>query len=382
MDVTPFKICVDDDALTDLRERLSRTRWPVQVGEGDWDAGAERGYMEALCAYWLEEFDWRAIEDELNKWPQFETQIDGVTIHFLHLRSPHPSARPLLMVHGWPSTPFEFAKLLGPLTDPEAHGRPGGQPFHVVAPSIPGFGWSGPVVQRGWHPGRIARAFHELMDHLGYDRYGTFGVDMGSPITIELARAHPDAVIGLYLTLIPSGLQSADGTLTAEEERQILANEARHRIEGGYATLQATKPDTVAYGLTDSPVGLAAWFVEKFRSWTDCEGDLESVMSKDEILTTVMTYWLTVTAGSSARSYYELARYFGAEATRFDRSRVQVPTGVAVFPKELYLTPKRIANDHFDIQHWTEMPRGGHFAAIEQPELLLADVFRFFDDRK
>ncbi|MFV8054705.1 epoxide hydrolase family protein [Mycobacterium sp. 48b] len=382
MDLKPFKICADEDALVDLQSRLSRTRWPRQVDDGSWEAGADRSYMESLCTYWMNEYDWRAAEAALNRWPQFETNIDGARIHFLHIRSPHPDARPLLMVHGWPSTPFEFAKLFGGLTDPAGHGNPSGQPYHIVAPSIPGYGWSGPVTEPGWHPGRIAHAFRELMSRLGYERFAAFGADMGSPISIELAHAYPEALIGLYLTLIPSGLQPADGSPTPDEQRQLNANELLRRTEGGYAAIQATKPDTVAYGLTDSPVGLAAWLVEKFRSWTDCNGDLESILSKDEILTTVMTYWLTATAGSSGRLYYELAKYFGNEETRIDRTRVLVPTGVGVFPKELYLTSERIAEDHFQIEHWSQMPRGGHFAAVEQPELLLADVRKFFDHRQ
>ncbi|OCB22542.1 hypothetical protein A5689_17720 [Mycobacterium intracellulare subsp. yongonense] len=380
-DVSRFKVQVRDDEIADLRDRLQRTRWPVQVPSGNWAAGADRTYMELLRDHWLNEFDWRTFELVLNQRPQYTTVVDDARIHFVHIRSPHPDARPLLMVHGWPSSPYEFNKLFGPLSDPIGHGMPDRPPFHIVAPSIPGYGFSGPVASEGWHPGRIAEAFHRLMGLLGYDRFGAVGVDMGSPISIELARSHPETLSGLYVTLIPSGLRPADGQLTPAEQRQWAANEERRRIEGGYAAIQGTKPDTVAYGLVDSPIALAAWMVEKFRGWTDCGGDLNSVMSMDEVLTMVSTYWLTATAGSAARLYYEMASYFGNPATRLDRSRIPVPTGVSVFPKEIYLTSERIAKDHFQIEQWTPMPRGGHFAAVEQPDLLLADIQKFFDAR-
>ncbi|ONH31662.1 epoxide hydrolase family protein [Pseudofrankia asymbiotica] len=382
MEFTPFEVHVDDAVIDDLRWRLRRTRWPDQIPGSGWDYGTDGTYLRELCAYWADEFDWRAVETRINAWPQFTTEIDGQRVHFIHARSPYPKARPLLMVHGWPSTPLEFLRTLGPLTDPVAHGGDETDAFHVVAPSIPGYGWSGPTAGRGWHPGRIAAAFGELMDGLGYDRFAAFGTDMGSPINTELARRSPGLLIGLHLTLLQSGLRPLDGVLTPEEEAMVAANDRRRGDELGYVAIQSTRPQTLSYGLTDSPAGQAAWIVEKLRSWTDCDGDLESVLSRDEILATVMTYWVTATAGSSARLYYEMARYFAGTSTRPAGSgRVEVPTGVAVFPKELYPTTERIANDHFAIEHWNLMPRGGHFAAAEEPGLLVDDLRAFFRGR-
>lgn len=380
MEFIPFEAHVDDSVIDELRGRLRTTRWPDQIEGTGWDYGADLSYLRELCAYWARDFDWREAEAQLNAWPQFTTTIDGQRVHFIHARSPYPQARPLLMVHGWPSTPLEFGKVLRPLTDPVAYGGVAADAFHVVAPSIPGYGWSGPTTEPGWGTSRIAAAFGGLMRGLGYQRFGAFGADMGSPITTELARTSPGQLSGLYLTLLVSGLRPADGVLTEDERRQVAANDRRRATENGYVALQSTKPLTLAYGLTDSPAGQAAWIVEKLRSWTDCAGDLESVMTKDEILATVMTYWVTATAGSSARLYYEMARA-AAIGTTPAAVRVEVPTAVGVFPAELYPASERIANDHYAIERWTVMPRGGHFAAIEQPDLLVDDLRAFFKGR-
>jgi microsomal epoxide hydrolase len=381
MELIPFEVHVDDAVIDDLRARLRNTRWPDQVPGSGWDYGADGSYLRDLCAYWAGEFDWRAVEARLNAWPQFTTQIDGQRVHFIHARSPHPRARPLLLVHGWPSSQLEFLKVLAPLTDPVSYSGDAADAFHVVAPSIPGYAWSGPTTQPGWDTRRIAAAFTDLMRGLGYHRFGAFGTDMGSPITTEIARTSPGLVTGLHLTLLVSGLRPKDGVLTAAEEAQAAANNRRRGAEIGYVAIQSTKPQTLAYGLTDSPAGQAAWIVEKLRNWTDCGGDLESVLSKDEILATVMTYWVTGTAGSSARLYYEMARAAAVGSLPPDASRVEVPTAVAVFPGELYPTSQRIASDHYAIERWTVMPRGGHFAALEVPDVLVEDLRAFFRGR-
>jgi microsomal epoxide hydrolase len=370
----PFEVHVDDDVLDDLRRRLRATRWPGQPPGIGWTQGTDLAYLQALVAYWRDEFDWRAAETAQNSWPQFTTTIDGQRVHFLHVRSPHADARPLLLAHGWPSTPLEFLKVLAPLSDPVS--APGAA-FHLVVPTMPGYGWSGPTTGPGWHAGRIASAWLELMSGLGYDRFAAHGTDWGSVVCSEIARKRPDRLIGLHLTLLVSGLQPRDGRrLTADEEGQQRRNAELRASELGYVVLQSTKPQTLAYGLSDSPVAQAAWIVEKLRSWTDCDGDLESVLSKDEILSSVTTFWVTNTGGSSGRLYYEGAR--AAIDSRAPTARVEVPTAVAVFPKELYPTSRRIASDYYDIRRWTPMPRGGHFAAMEQPELLAADLQAFF----
>lgn len=378
-EITPFKVQVAEDVLDDLRRRLRDARWPDQIPGTGWDLGTDTAYLKDLCAYWESGFDWRAVEAELNRWPQIITTIDGQRVHAIHARSPHPQARALLMVHGWPSTPLEFIKVLAPLTDPVAFGGRAEDAFHVVAPSIPGYAWSGPTTELGWGPHRIAAAFAELVNRLGYERYGAFGTDMGSPINTELARQVPDRLIGLQLTLLISSLRPKDGVLTAEEAEQIAANDRLRNSELGYVMEQSTKPQTIAFNLTDSPVGQAAWIVEKFRSWTDCDGDVESAVTRDEILADITTFWVTRTGGSSARLYYEMYQYFASG--KASSGRVEVPTGVTVFPKELYRTSRRIANDHYAIEHWNQMPRGGHFAALEQPDLLVGDIRAFFAGR-
>ena len=373
-----FQAHAEQAVLDDLVDRLRRTRWPDQLPASDWSLGTDLDYLQSLCRYWAEDFDWRAVEDRLNAWPQATTVVDGQQVHVVHARSPHPQARPLLMLHGWPSSPLEFLATLPLLTDPVAHGGRAEDAFHVVAPSLPGYAWSGPTTELGWGPARIARALHAVMGGLGYAQFGVFGADMGSPIGTEIARAFPADVIGLHLTLLVSGLRPRDGSPTDEEAQMIAANERRRADESGYVAVQATRPQTLAYALADSPAGQAAWIVEKLRNWTDCDGELESALTRDEILATVATPWVTGTAGSSARLYFELAHAGAGAAVP---ARVEVPTGVAVFPRELYPTSRRIAADHYDIQHWTVMPRGGHFAATEEPGLLVDDLRAFFHGR-
>ena len=377
--VEPFEVAVDDEVLVDLKARLRRTRWPQQIEGTGWSQGADVDYVRELCAYWEMGFDWRAAEKEQNAWTQFTTELDGHRVHFFHVRSPHPQARPLLLTHGWPSTPLEFLKVLGPLTDPTAHGGSAEDAFHVVAPSMPGYGWSGPTTEVGWHAGRIASAWRTLMTGLGYERFAVHGTDWGSVVSSEIARQAPDRVSGLHLTLLVSGLAPRDGELTADEVALQASNARTRAAELGYVVLQATKPQTLAFALADSPVAQAAWIVEKLRSWTDCDGDVESVLTKDEILSSVTTFWVTETGGSSGRLYHE-----GAKASLDSTAptgRLEVPTAVAVFPKELYPTSRRIAAEYYDIQRWTPMPKGGHFCALEQPELLVEDLRAFFAGR-
>ncbi|MFJ9390794.1 epoxide hydrolase family protein [Nocardioides sp. NPDC101246] len=374
-DVLPFEVDVEDDVLTDLRRRLKHTRWPDQIPGSGWERGTDGGYLRTLIDYWHDDFDWRAQERTQNAWPQFVTTLDGARVHFFHVRSPHPQARPLMLTHGWPSTPLEFLGVIGPLTDPTAYGGRAEDACHVVAPSMPGFGWSLPTAESGWHAGRIASAWLELMRRLGYERFVSHGTDWGSVVSTEMARQAPERVAGLHLTLLISGLRPADGVLTPEEEVQQQANDALRGTELGYVMLQSTKPQTLAHALADSPVGQAAWIVEKLRGWTDCDGDLESVLSKDEILTSVTTFWVTGTGGSSGRLYYE-GRVAAVDSVPRP-GRIEVPTAVALFPKELYPTSRRIASEHYDIVRWTPMARGGHFGAWEQPDLLVTDLRAF-----
>lgn len=379
LDISPFKIAVPDDVLRDLQFRLAATRWPSALADVGWRSGAYLDYVRDLCGYWQDGFDWRSMEATLNAWPQYTTTIDGQNVHFLHVRSPHPHARPLLLAHGWPSTATEFLKLLGPLSDPQAHGGDAEDAFHLIVPSIPGFGFSGPVTEPGWHVDRVAAAFATLMKGLGYERYALHGGDWGSPITTQIALNYPNRVLGLHLTmLVTAGLRPEDGSPTDEEVAMAAEQDRYHAAGTAYIALNATKPDTIAFGLSDSPAGLAAWIVEKLRTWTDHEGNHETVFDRDQILTLLTTYWVTNTAASAGRLYFESAqigRLGPAER------RTEVPTGVAVFPKELYRVTRRIAEHHYNVQHWTTLPRGGHFPAVEQPELLVSDLRTFFRGR-
>jgi pimeloyl-ACP methyl ester carboxylesterase len=384
--IRPFRLTVPDADLADLHDRLDRTRWPDQLPGVGWCYGVPADYLRELVRHWRHGYDWRAAEARLNEWPQFTTTIDGANVHFAHIRSPEPDATPLLLTHGWPGSIVEFLDVVGPLTDPAAHGGDPADAFHVVVPSIPGFGLSGPTAEPGWEAGRVADAWAELMRRLGYERFGAQGGDWGAAISRELGRAHPDRVVGVHLNLLPGAQATEEPT---EEELAALGPEERERTlaswrgwqawssEGtGYAVLQATRPQTLAYALTDSPVGQLAWIVEKFREWTDSEELPEEAVDRDRLLTNVMLYWLTGTAGSSARIYYERAHATGRAARPAEPSTA--PTAVAVFPAELQLPLRHKADRTENIVRWTEQARGGHFAAMEEPELLVADVRAFF----
>ncbi|MEU9479339.1 epoxide hydrolase family protein [Streptomyces sp. NPDC048191] len=385
--LAPFRLSVPQSDLDDLHERLDRTRWPAELPGAGWEYGVPAGYLRELVRYWRHEYDWRAAEAELNRWPQFTTTIDGAHVHFAHVRSPEPQATPLLLTHGWPGSIVEFLDVVGPLTDPVAHGGDAADAFHVVVPGIPGFGLSGPTTERGWEARRVADAWVELMRRLGYERFGLQGGDWGAAISRELGRAHPGRVIGVHLNLLP-GAQAA--TEPTEEELAELGPEERERAlrswrrweewsrEGaGYAALQSTRPHTLAYALTDSPVGQLAWIVEKFREWADCEDLPEEAVDRDRLLTNVMLFWLTGTAGSSARIYYERAHTTGDRTAR-PAEPSTAPTALAVFPADPQIPLRHKAERTENLVRWTEFDRGGHFAAMEEPDLLIADVRAFF----
>ena len=385
--IRPYRIAIPEADLDDLRDRLDRTRWPDELRGIGWAYGVPREYLQELARYWRHEYDWRAAEARLNEWPQFTTTIDGANIHFAHLRSPEPDATPLIITHGWPGSIVEFERIAGPLTDPRAHGADPADAFHLVLPSIPGFGFSGPTPEPGWEYRRVAAAFAELMKRLGYQRFGTQGGDWGSAISREIGRIHPDRTIGVHLNLIPGAAAAAEPTAAelaeldpGEQERTLASwdrTRAWNRDMQGYADIQATRPQTLAYALTDSPVGQLAWIAEKFKEWTDSRDRPEDAVDRDHLLTNVMLYWLTGTAGSSARIYYERAHapYWGNPP-----EPSPTPTALASFPRENFIVLRHIAERSNNIVRWTEFDRGGHFAAMEEPDLLIADIRAFFRD--
>ncbi|MGW5512539.1 epoxide hydrolase family protein [Streptomyces albogriseolus] len=370
--VRPFRAAIEQAALNDLNDRLDRTRWPDALPDAGWEYGVPVTYLRELVEYWRTDYDWRSQEERLNAFPQFLTEIDGADVHFLHVRSPEPDAVPLIMTHGWPGSVLEFLDVIGPLTDPRSFGGDPADAFHVVIPSIPGYGFSGPTRETNWDYRRVARAWAELMERLGYQRYGAQGGDWGSGISRELGLVVPERLIGIHLNSPPT-FPVGDPSGLGELDRQRLDSWARHQNEtSGYVALQSTRPQTLAYALNDSPVGQLAWIVEKFQEWTDSTGVPESAVDRDHMLTNVTLYWLTATAGSSARLYKESARAWT------DAAPSRVPTGFAVFPHDITLPVRAFAEELDHIVHWTEMPRGGHFAAMEEPKLLVADIQTFF----
>ena len=374
--VDSYRIHVPDEVLADLSARLELTRFPDYFSEGDWDMGIDVPYIRELVAYWRSHFDWRAYEDRLNRLPHYTTTIDNQNIHFIHVRSPRPNALPLLMVHGWPGSVIEFRKVVDRLADPPRDAGEERQAFHLVIPSLPGYGFSGPTRERGWNIERTVRAFAELMRRLGYGRYGAQGGDWGAMITTRLAELDEPHVVGLHTNMPIAPAPEKPGDLTGEEAQRLQRFEEHMARETGYARIQGTKPQTVGLALNDSPAGLLGWIVEKFRTWSDCGGDLESVFSRDDLIANVMTYWATQTAASAARFYFE--NHLPEMDVPDGVARVSVPTGVARFPRELVLMPRSWLERRYNIVHWTEMDRGGHFAAMEQPELFAKDVTKFF----
>ena len=373
-----FRVTVDEAVLVDLRDRLGRTRWPDQIVGSGWAYGTDLAYLQELCAYWREDFDWRAAEARLNAWPQVLATVQGQQLHAIHAVSPHPGALPLLLVHGWPGSVVEFLKVIGPLTDPPAYGGDAADAVTVVCASLPGYIWSGPTTEPGWDARRTAGALVELMNQLGYDRFGYQGGDWGGVIGSHLGYDHPEALIGLHLNFVmaPAPTDPAARAQLSEKEAAWLTELSTfQRRESGYSAIQGTRPQTLAYALNDSPAGLAGWIVEKFRAWSDCDGDVENAFTRDELLTNITAYWVTATIGSSTRMYYESRK---ARTAGPPPGPVRVPTGAAIFPREILRPPRAWVEACYDLRSYTELPRGGHFAAMEQPELFVDDVRSFF----
>ena len=372
--IEPFEIHVDDLVLDDLGDRLAATRFPDEIDDS-WDAGIPMGYLRELVEYWRDGYDWRAEEARLNAQANFRTEIDGQQIHFVHARSAHDDALPLLLIHGWPGSIVEFLDVIPRLTDPERHGGRAADAFHVVVPSLPGYGFSEPTRTPGWDPTRIAQAFIELMDRLGYPRYAAQGGDWGAQVTTRIGALDPQHCVAIHLNMPIAAPPAEPVALSAEEEADLAAFRQFQREESAYSLEQGTKPQTVGVALNDSPAGLLAWIVEKFRAWSDCDGDPENVFTRDQLLTNVMLYWVTRTITSSARLYREARlsdRRDGAP------QYVGVPTGVARYPKEILRFPRAWVEQRYNVTHWAVMPRGGHFAAMEQPALFVDDVRTFF----
>jgi len=377
--LAPFTVAVPEEVLADLRARLERTRFIDDFASDEWTYGVSQTYLRELCDYWRTTFDWRAQEAILNAFDQLETHIDGQHLHCIDARSPNPAALPLLLVHGWPGSIFELVKVIGPLVDPVAHGGDPMDAFHVVAPSIPGYGFSGPTTEPGWGPARIAAAFAELMERLGYGRYGAAGGDWGAIITTALARADGGRHLsGLHLTMPLGGPPEEPGSepMSAADQKG-LDDWAAHQVAGTviHVAINSTRPHTLAFALNDSPAGLAAWLVDKFRSYSDCDGDLERSFTKDELLAEITTYWVTGTIASASRLYYERAHERDVAPSA---SRILVPTGCAIFPRDVRRIPRAWAERQYDVRRWMEMPSGGHFPGLEEPELLVAELRAFF----
>jgi len=373
--ILPFTIDIPQADLDDLRDRLARTRWPDELPDVGWRYGIPLAYLKELAEYWRTSYDWRKHEAEINEYAQFTTTIDGTRVHFLHVRSRGESALPVLMTHGWPGSIVEFLDVIGPLTDPASHGGDAADAFHLVMPSIPGYGFSGPTNDTGWDHLRVAKAFAQLMSRLGYERYGVQGGDWGAAISRDLAVVDADHVVGAHLNMFTTRPPSDVSDLSDDERERIDRARAFQRDGWGYGQIQGTRPQTLSYALTDSPVGQLAWIVEKFKEWTDSTEVPEDAVDRDRLLTNVTLYWLTATAGSSARLYYETFHPgggFGPDASS------AVPLGVAVFLREIAPAIRRFAGDDVPIVHWSEFDRGGHFAAMEEPDLFVGDVREFF----
>jgi len=377
----PFRIDVAQAELDGLRSRIAATRWPAEPVDAGWSTGVPVDYLRQLADYWREEYDWRAAEAEINGYPQYTTEIDGATIHFLHVRSAVANATPLLLTNGWPGSFVEFLDVIGPLTDPEAHGGDAADAFHVVLPSLPGYGFSGPLTDTGWDWSRIAQAWAELMSRLGYTDYVAQGGDFGAVVALTLAAIAPERVraahVNMLFTAPPSGPLDTGGL--TEDDLARHDHVARFIANGtGYMAVQATRPRTLAYALTDSPVGQLAWIVEKFREWTDSEKVPEDAVSIDRLLTNVSVYWFTRTAGSSARMYHEFTDVLPITVAQQAPPPLPVPLGVAVYPRDPIQPVRAWAEQRFpNIIQWTEQPAGGHFPAMEQPELFVADLWAF-----
>ncbi len=375
--VEPFTIALDQDLLDDLRQRIIRTRWPSQPSLPGWDYGADLEYLQDLLSTWADGFDWRAQERELNRFPHFRARIDGNWVHFVHLRGTGPNPMPIILTHGWPSTFTEHLGLAARLADPAAHGGSVADSFDVVIASLPGYAFSDPLPPAANTTSDIANMWHRLMrDGLGYPRYGAHGSDFGAAVTTGLAFLHPDALTGIHMSALSLAVPGKD---TSAGEREYAARFGRWwGSDGGYAHLQNTKPQSVACGLNDSPAGLAAWIIEKYRAWSDCGGKVESRFSRDYLLAHLTIYWATQTIGSSMLSYYILQHFSHPEPPE---GQPGPPAGFAMFPHEfvdLGMPPRELAERDFNVVHWNEYPSGGHFPALEEPQLLAEDIRQFF----
>tara|TARA_B100001057_G_scaffold500062_1_gene613246 strand:+ start:9877 stop:11175 length:1299 start_codon:yes stop_codon:yes gene_type:complete len=379
--VRPFKIEIEESAVDDLRTRLAAARLPDQISESTWEYGTELNYLKELLEYWQNDFDWPAQQDSLNEFDHYRTELDGIDLHFIHQKSVHASAIPLLLVHGWPGSVSEFHKAIPALTNPELHGGDASDAFHVIAPSLPGFGFSSAPKSQGFGPEQMALTFASLMERLGYERYALAGGDWGAIINRHLANHYPERLIGLHSNMVlanpPSDPERRDA-VPSEEAAKVAARRAFMLNEVGYQQIQGTKPQTLGYSLNDSPAGLAAWIVEKFHGWSDLsqetKGNLDSIFSKDEILTNISIYWFTGSITSSMRIYYENRNTAPLKPMEF----INVPTGAAIFPAEIYILPKVWVEAAYDLKHWTVMPQGGHFAALEQPDFYVKDLRDFY----
>ena len=373
-----FRVAVPDSELIDLRRRIESTRWPEAETVDDWSQGVPLEYLREVADYWRATYDWRRLEADLNALDQFVTDVDGQEIHFIHARSQHPDAMPIVITHGWPGSVLEFLHLIGPLTDPTRFGGDAADAFHVVCPSLPGFGFSSKPATTGTGTARIAEIWTTLMERLGYERWVAQGGDWGSAVTTEIGRLATTAggshsCAGIHLNMpIAAPTAEAMSDPSPADQAAFAAFTYYQEWEAGYSKQQSTRPQTIGYALTDSPVGQLAWILEKFQAWTDCDGHPENAITRDTILDIVTHYWLTASAASSGRLYWESFSSFGPGA------RVDIPTGVAAFPREIIRAPRPWCEQAYEITHWTDMPRGGHFAALEQPELLVADLRECF----
>jgi pimeloyl-ACP methyl ester carboxylesterase len=382
VNIEPFSVEVPDATLHDLRRRLENSRVPIDFGNDQWSYGTNGDYLRVLTDYWRTGYDWRVHERSINAIPQFRTVIDGVPVHFQHVRSNGRNPIPLMLNHGWPWTFWDYHKVVGPLTDPAAHGLDPADCFDVIVPSLPGYGFSTPLTTTGINFWSTADLWVKLMDGLGYGRFATHGGDWGAFVSAQLGHKYADRLIGAHFTLMSPLDFFTGGTVPpedyADDERDWPGRTRDFFLhEAGYYALQSTKPQTVAYALNDSPAGLCAWIVEKRRSWSDCGGNVEQRFSKDDLLTTVMIYWLTQSYGTSARYYYEAA-HRPWQPSHSRSPVVEAPTGVAVFLNEVVLQPKRWAQRYYNLQRWTVFPSGGHFAPMEEPDALVADIAAFF----
>src|SRR5437879_3691905 len=378
MHVGPFRVHVPDATLADLRQRLARTRFPDEIAGGGWTYGTNLVYLRELVGYWRDRYDWRAAEARLNTFPHFRADVEGLGIHFIHQRGVGPAPFPLVITHGWPGSVAEFVKIIGPLTDPARHGGDAADAFDVVAPSMPGYGFSDRPHAPGMDAERIAGIWASLMRGLGYRRFGAQGGDWGAMVSTYLGARHADAVAGVHLNMViafPPDPANPVAGLTQEEVVDLMHAQEFLKEETGYQRIQGTKPQTLGYALNDSPAGLAAWIVEKFRTWSDCDGEVERRFSKDTLLTNVTLYWVTGAINSSFWPYY--ARFHRPWPIP-DGKRITVPTAYAAFPRELLLPPRAWAERVFNVQRWTRMERGGHFAAMEEPGALVEDIRAFF----